>query len=102
MGGSASIISTVLGSVTSLAGAVTGLTQSKRDSSSSDMERERQAREESQRKKEADARRRDRDKVMEARTLEKKRNSSTLSSGAASLNDETETNPAGLKKKLGE
>jgi len=94
MGGSEALIASVLGTVA-------GFVQRKPDSSG-DMEKERRAREEQQRKKEADARRRDREKVLEARNLEKKRSTNTLSNGAASLVDEEETNPTGLKNKLGE
>ncbi|WP_394699609.1 hypothetical protein [uncultured Pseudodesulfovibrio sp.] len=94
MGGSAVLISTVLGTVA-------GMTRRK-PNSSGDMEQERKAREEQQRKKEADARRRDREKVQEARNLEKKRNAKTLSKNAASLVEEDAPNPMGLKNKLGE
>jgi len=95
VGGSTSLIGSVLGGLTGLIGAT-----KKPDHS---MREEREAREREQARQEADERRRDRDKVLEARQLEEKRKAeSLLSRGAASLTDAPEVSGKALKTKLGE
>ncbi|WP_319582598.1 hypothetical protein [uncultured Pseudodesulfovibrio sp.] len=94
MGGTASLIGSVLGGLTGLVGA---------NKDSDDIRKEREAREREQAMQEADERRRDREKVLEARQMESKRKAtSLLSGGSASLRDAPEVSGKTLKNKLGE
>ena len=98
MGGSASLVASIFSTV---AGAA--MSQSGKKGGSGSLEKERAAREAEQLRQEADDRKRDRAKVVEARELEEKRKrSSLLSRGAASLVEEPEVAAVGLKNKLGE
>jgi len=98
MGGSASLVETIFSTVVGTAMNLSG----KKDSSSG-LEKERAAREAEQQEQEAEDRKRDRAKVIEARELEEKRKrSSLLAQGAASLVEEPEVGGAKLKNKLGE
>ena len=94
MGGSTSLITTVFSTVMGMAAKKGG---------SNSLDKERAARAAAQRQEEAEERTRDRAKVTEARELEDKRKrTSLLAQGAASLVEEPETAAAGLKNKLGE
>jgi hypothetical protein len=94
MGGSASLITTVFSTVMGMSGKKGG---------SGSLDKERAAREAEQEQREAEDRKRDRAKITEARELEEKRKrSSLLAQGAASLVEEPEVAAAKLKNKLGE
>lgn len=92
MGGTASLISSVV-----------SLVNSQSSSSDDSLKKERAAREAEQAKQETEDRKRDRAKVVEAREAEAKRKKeSLLSQGSASLKDDPEVVATGLKQKLGE
>ncbi|BCS89094.1 hypothetical protein [Pseudodesulfovibrio sediminis] len=100
MGGAEALfISSIAGSILSVAKA-----SKKPDTSAQQREAEKQ-----QKQKEAKERKRERDKVVESRTIERKEreeeklgNRTTLSGGAASLTDPPQTRETTLKAKLGE
>ena len=100
MGGTVSLISSVIGLLSSTE-------QPSVPDNSAALEAERKAKEEEQRKKEAAERKRSRDKVLEARSAEKSARASqsaksTLASGGAGLKDDPEVGASKLKQKLGE
>lgn len=100
MGGSETIIASVVSGIFGTANTLMA------DDPSKAIKKEREAREKAQQKREADARRRERDKVLEARDMERRDKASklgetTLTSGAG--NDDAAAAPGtGLKQKLGE
>lgn len=101
MGGTVSLVSSVLGLMSNMQ-KPDGATDN-----SAQLAAERKAKEDAQTQKEADERRRERGKVTEARQLEKKRLSAsgrqtTLANGGAGLLNDPEVTNTVLKSKLGE
>lgn len=106
MGGAVDIVSSAIGLVTNMSAKDKPGAQTSGQYEA--LKTEREAQEEKQRKQEAEERKRERDKVLDARTIQKKRlaakpsGKTTLANGGAGLLTEPEVRKSGLKEKFGE